>query len=158
MPHNKDDIKTMAAKRHRHHIFQVLAIAGIAIATMISCSCEDENVAELCAKQFAQNYFNLRFKQAATLCTKSSEKWIRYHAANINSKDLDALNSQTDTATCIVDDINDNGSTAEVIITVKNFLSCDSIGKSGEMIKEAHFHLSMKKAGNTWRIDLDSPL
>ena len=130
----------------------------MAIATMLSCSYEDENAAEQRAKQFAQNYFNLRFKQASTLCTKSSEKWIRYHAANINKKDIEALNSQTDTATCDINDINDNGNAAEIIVTVKNFLSCDSIGKNGVITKEARFRLNMKKIGGTWYVDLNKPL
>ena len=148
----------MNHKSHKLHTLYIVATACMAIATMPSCSYGDENAAEQRAKQFAQNYFNLRFKLASTLCTENSEKWIRYHAANINQKDLDALNSQTDTAICDINDINDNGNTAEVIITVKNFLSCDSIGKNGVINKEAHFRLNMKKTGDTWYVDLNRPL
>ena len=140
------------------HTSRTLVIACMTLAAILSCSYKDENAAEQRAKQFAQNYFNLRFKQASTLCTESSTKWIRYRAANISQEDLDVLNSQNDTAACDIDDISDDGSYAKATITVKNFLRCDSIGKKGIICKEARFDLTMKKIGDNWRIDLKRPL
>ena len=134
------------------------AIAASAVIAMPSCSYKDENAAEERARQFAQSYFNMRFGQAAGLCTENSVKWIKYHASNISQDDIDVLDSQTDTAVCEIDDIDDSGDSATVSMTVRNFLRCDSIGKRGRMCKEANFQIAMKKVGDKWLVNLAGPL
>ena len=134
------------------------AIAASAAIAMQSCSYKDENAAEERARQFAQSYFNLRFGQAAGLCTDNSVKWVKYHASNISQDDINALDSQTDTAVCEIDDVDSSDDSATVSMTVRNFLRCDSIGKSGRMCKEAKFQVPMKKVGDKWLVNLSSPL
>lgn len=136
----------------------LVAIAASAFIAMQSCSYKDENAAEERARQFAQSYFNLRFGQAAGLCTENSVKWIKYHASNISQDDIDVLDSQTDTAVCEIDDIDDSDDSATVSMTVRNFLRCDSIGKRGRMCEEANFQIAMRKVGDKWLVDLAGPL
>lgn len=137
-------------------------LAYIATTTFIllsmSCNSRDEDAAEERAVQFAQNYFNLRFKQAASFCTKDSEKWIKYRAANIRQEDIDVVNAQSDTAVCNIEDVSGDDNSATVTISVNNFLRSDSIGKEGHMCKEAKYSVAMQKVGDTWLVHLEQPL
>ena len=134
------------------------AMAYLVAATFSACSHEDENTVERRAWQFAQHYFNLRYRQAAQLCTGSSLKWIKYRAANISQSDLDTLNSQADTAECAIDAISYDGNSATVRFTVKNFLRCDSVNGKASICKTQQFEMAMKKHGDTWFAQLDSLL
>lgn len=137
----------------------LLAIMAVGLLAFgASCFHEDEDTVEKRAVAFAQNYFNLRFRQASTLCTDASAKWISYRASNISQADLDVLDAQTDTATCEVEDISDDDDTATVTVTVRNFLRCDSIGKAGNMCREARFSLPMRRIGEKWFVDINKPL
>ena len=133
---------------HTKYLQKTFLAVGLTLAfvSTVSCSGNDEDTAEKRALQFAQNYFNLRYRQAASLCTKGSEKWIEYRAANIRQEDLDVLNAQDD----------DDSATATIV--VKNFLRCDSIGKKGYMCNEATYKVEMRKVDEKWMIDLKSPL
>lgn len=134
------------------------AVFMVASVALCSCSYEDENGAENRTKQFAQDYFNLRFEQAASFCTDGSAKWIKYHASNIRQEDIDILDSQTDTATCEVDDFTSEGNSATAVIHVENFLCCDSIGRKSHICKNASFRVSLKRKNEVWLVHLDGPL
>lgn len=138
-------------------IVSILSIAGLSLTsgTMCSCHSEEENAAEQRAVQFAQDYFNLRYSQAARQCTESSVKWIKLRASGITQDDIDSHNAQTDSATCVVDAINDDGDHVIVTVNVCNFLRCDSIGVSGYMCKEATFDIPLARKGERWLVDLD---
>lgn len=140
------------------NVISKLAATCAAVAVISACSYEDENMAEKRARQFAQDYFNLRYVEAARYCTEESVRWVKYRASNITQSDLDVLNSQSDTATCEVDDISYDDTSANVKMVVKNFLSCDSIGKNGVMCKERQFMLPMIKKGDSWFVQLDRML
>ena len=138
-------------------------ISGIAASWCIAlclCSCgmESGEMAERVAVGFAQNYYNLRFKQAARLCTDESLKWIQYQASNISADDLDVINSQTDTAQCEVEDISISDDHATVKMNIRNFLQCDSIGTAGRMCQQASCNIDLKKKGDQWLVDLKAPL
>lgn len=145
---------------HTKYLQKTFLAAGLTLAfvSTVSCSGNDEDTAEKRALQFAQNYFNLRYRQAASLCTKGSEKWIEYRAANIRQEDLDVLNAQADSAYCDIDNVSDDDDSATATIVVKNFLRCDSIGKKGYMCNEATYKVEMRKVDEKWMIDLKSPL
>ena len=113
---------------------------------------------ESCAKSFGQNYFNLRLQQASGLCTDRSYKWIEFYASNISQNDVDVLNTQTDSALCDIDDIDIDGDSARVKMTVRNFLLCDSIGRPGRMCKQGKCRLTLRKEGETWKVDLNGPV
>ena len=140
-----------------HKIFLAAGLT-VALSSTLSCSRNDEDTAEKRALRFAQNYFNLRYRQAATLCTEGSAKWIEYRAANIRQEDLDVLNAQADSASCDIDDITDDADSATATIIVRNFLRCDSIGKKGTMCKEAKYKVGMRRVDEKWMVDLKSPL
>lgn len=129
-----------------------------ALCLASACSLNDDAAVESCARSFGQNYFNLRLKQASALCTDRSYKWIEFHASNISQDDVDVLNAQTDSALCDIDDIDIDGDSARVKMTVRNFLLCDSIGRLGRMCKEGKCRLTLRKEGETWKVDLDGPV
>lgn len=129
-----------------------------ALCLASACSLKDDAAVETCAKSFGQNYFNLRLQQASGLCTDRSYKWIEFYASNISQDDVDVLNTQTDSALCDIDDIDIDGDSARVKMTVRNFLLCDSIGRPGRMCKEGKCRLTLRKEGETWKVDLDGPV
>ena len=119
-------------------------VAALCLAS--ACSLKDDAAVESCAKSFGQNYFNLRLQQASGLCTDRSYKWIEFYASNISQNDVDVLN---------IDDIDIDGDSARVKMTVRNFLLCDSIGRPGRMCKQGKCRLTLRKEGGTWKVDLD---
>lgn len=131
-------------------------VAALCLAS--ACSLKDDAAVESCAKSFGQNYFNLRLQQASGLCTDRSYKWIEFHASNISQDDVDVLNAQTDSALCDIDDIDIDGDSARVKMTVRNFLLCDSIGRPGRMCKQGKCRLTLRKERETWKVDLDGPV
>lgn len=131
-------------------------VAALCLAS--ACSLKDDAAVESCAKSFGQNYFNLRLQQASGLCTDRSYKWIEFYASNISQGDVDVLNAQTDSALCDIDDIDINGDSARVKMTVRNFLLCDSIGRPGRMCKQGKCRLTLRKERETWKVDLDGPV
>lgn len=131
-------------------------VAALCLAS--ACSLKDDAAVESCAKSFGQNYFNLRLKQASGLCTDRSYKWIEFYASNISQGDVDVLNAQTDSALCDIDDIDIDGDSARVKMTVRNFLLCDSIGRPGRMCKQGKCRLTLRKERETWKVDLDGPV
>lgn len=137
-------------------LISFVLVAALCLAS--ACSLKDDAAVESCARSFGQNYFNLRLKQALALCTNRSYKWIEFHASNISQGDVDVLNAQTDSALCDIDDIDIDGDSARVKMTVCNFLLCDSIGRPGRMCKEGKCRLTLRKEGETWKVDLDGPV
>lgn len=131
-------------------------VAALCLAS--ACSLKDDAAVESCAKSFGQNYFNLRLQQASGLCTDRSYKWIEFYASNISQDDVDVLNTQTDSALCDIDDIDIDGDSARVKMTVRNFLLCDSIGRPGRMCKQGKCRLTLRKERETWKVDLDGPV
>lgn len=131
-------------------------VAALCLAS--ACSLKDDAAVETCAKSFGQNYFNLRLQQASGLCTDRSYKWIEFYASNISQDDVDVLNTQTDSALCDIDDIDIDGDSARVKMTVRNFLLCDSIGRPGRMCKQGKCRLTLRKERETWKVDLDGPV
>ena len=146
-------------KSHNITKFTSLPVSLLLAATPLhSCSYRSDSQVEGQAKTFAQAYFNLRFKQAASLCTESSIKWITFHASNIQQEDIETLDSQSDTALCDIDDMANYGDSATAVVTVRNFLCCDSIGKKGQMCREAKYRISLRKVNEEWLVHLSQPL
>ena len=137
-------------------LISFVLVAALCLAS--ACSLKDDAAVETCAKSFGQNYFNLRLQQASGFCTDRSYKWIEFYASNISQDDVDVLNTQTDSALCDIDDIDIDGDSARVKMTVRNFLLCDSIGRPGSMCKQGKCRLTLRKEGETWKVDLDGPV
>lgn len=137
----------------------IFAFMGLFVSLLLSCSDKDANTAEERALAFAQNYFNLRYKQSLTLCTENAKKWIVFRATNITQEDVDVINAQTDTAECEIDDVELNDeTTADVKMTIKNVLVCDSIGKRGSIKEKIKKTLKMKKVSGNWYVDTECPI
>lgn len=138
----------------------IIAIAILSTLANVSCSNNEDNTIEKRAKDFAQNYFNFRYEAAMNMCTEESKKWIVFHASNISQDDINAINSQTDTASCEVEDIdvNEIDGIASVKLIVKNAFMADSIGKNGEIASSTEKELRMKMISGIWYVDLNKPL
>lgn len=137
----------------------IFAFMGLFVSLLLSCSDKDANTVEERALAFAQNYFNLRYKQSLTLCTENAKKWIVFRATNITQEDVDVINAQTDTAECEIDDVELNDeTTADVKMTIKNVLVCDSIGKRGSIKEKIKKTLKMKKVSGNWYVDTECPI
>lgn len=109
------------------------------------------------ATQFAQDYFNCRYRQALQSCTPESAKWLHYAASNITQADLDVLNSRDKEATCdVVDIATTSDSTSVATLKIKDFFLLDSIGKPGTINDEALLELTMKRAGDKWQVQLSA--
>ena len=128
--------------------------------TLLLCACgmEEEEGAGTRAKDFAQDYFNLRYRQAASQCSPGAAKWVEYQASNVGQADLDVLNAQQDTARCEVDDVDVDGDRATVRLSVSHFLMCGPIGKPGTMIDKATFDVALRRHADKWLVDIDAPL
>lgn len=145
--------------KSRKTIAYIFACMGLFVSLLLSCSDKDANTAEERALAFAQNYFNLRYKQSLTLCTENAKKWIVFRATNITQEDVDVINAQTDTAECEIDDVELNDeTTADVKMTIKNVLVCDSIGKRGSIKEKIKKTLKMKKVSGNWYVDTECPI
>ena len=142
------------------HTHKRTALASLLAGVLLtaSCSYREEKAVEQSVVGFAQNYFNLRYQKALNACTPESEKWVRFKATNITQEDVDVYNSKRDTAECDVESIDLDDDKATAIVEVRNFLSCDSIGKPATICPNAKFKLELKKQGEKWMVDVQSPI
>lgn len=142
------------------HTHKRTALAGLLTGVLLtaSCSYREEKAIEQSVVGFAQNYFNLRYHKALNACTPESEKWVRFKATNITQEDVDVYNSKRDTAECDVESIDLDDDKATAIVEVRNFLNCDSIGKPATICPNAKFKLELKKQGEKWMVDVQSPI
>ena len=99
---------------------------------------EGQEVAERVATAWGQAYFNYDFQRAAKYVTSESNRWLSFAASNIYQSDVDLLREQEEGVSVEVDDYCElDDSTAEVILTVRNFLQRDTIGRAGRFIDES---------------------
>ena len=142
------------------HTHKRTALASLLAGVLLtaSCSYREEKAVEQSVVGFAQNYFNLRYQKALNACTPESEKWVRFKATNITQEDVDVYNSKRDTAECDVESIDLDDDKATAIVEVRNFLNCDSIGKPATICPNAKFKLELKKQGEKWMVDVQSPI
>lgn len=142
------------------HTHKRTALAGLLAGILLtaSCSYREEKAVEQSVVGFAQNYFNLRYQKALNACTPESEKWVRFKATNITQEDVDVYNSKRDTAECDIESIDLDDDKATAIVEVRNFLNCDSIGKPATICPNAKFRFELKKQGEKWMVDVQSPI
>lgn len=142
------------------HTHKRTALVGLLAGVLLtaSCSYREEKAVEQSVVGFAQNYFNLRYQKALNVCTPESEKWVRFKATNITQEDVDVYNSKRDTAECDVESIDLDDDKATAVVEVRNFLNCDSIGKPATICPNAKFKLELKKQGEKWMVDVQSPI
>ena len=136
---NNEQIMNTSKGIHTH---KRTALASLLAAVLLtaSCSYSEEKAVEQSVVGFAQNYFNLRYQKALNACTPESVKWVRYTADRKNEA-------------MVLDD-----DKASAIVEVRNFLNCDSIGKPASICPNAKFKLELKKQGEKWMVDVQSPI
>ena len=91
---------------------------------------------------FASAYFNYDFEKALKLVTPDSEKWLKFAASNVTQEDVDLLNAQEGVATVVAEDYERlNDSALVVTLTVRDFLTKDSLGATGRIEVEGQFRI-----------------
>ena len=156
LKNNKQIMNTSKGFYGRKCVALGVLFAGVLL--MLSCSYREEKAIEQSVVGFAQNYFNLRYQKALNACTPESEKWVRFKSTNITQEDVDVYNSKRDTAECDVESIDLDDDKATAIVEVRNFLNCDSIGKPATICPNAKFNLELKKQGEKWMVNVQSPI
>lgn len=121
---------------------------------------EEEEQANSRAKEFAEDYFNLRFDEAYGNCTEDSRKWIAFRASNITGHDLEAVRSAPEGAyvrSAECQQIND--STALVRCIVCQALAADSLERQrGRIVPVAAYLIPLRKEGRRWLVRMEGPL
>lgn len=135
----------------------------ICILFFVACSknykSEDEENITHITDNFAEQYFNFNLKQALTLCTPESEKWIRFMASNITQEDIDVLKEKEDDATCETDEITYiNDTSAYVKCHIYNVMKIDTIGQPGKVSEHEIYNINVVKRGGKWMVKMEGPL
>lgn len=124
------------------------------------CTSEEEEQANSRAKEFAEDYFNLRFDEAYGNCTEDSRKWIAFRASNITEHDLEAVRSAPEEAyVSVTECLQINDSTALVRCVVCQALAADSLEQQrGRIVPEAAYLIPLRKEGRRWLVRMEGPL
>ena len=130
-------------------------------ATLATIGCVESDEEEQAAKtaiEFADHFFNYELKEAASLATDDSQKWINFFASNVDEATINLIRNQQENATITIDDITINTPTmATATITANNFVwSMGGIKDSAIVIEKARFTLYLRKENEKWRIRMDS--
>lgn len=106
---------------------------------------------------FADAYFNYDFEKARKMVTPDSEKWLRFAASNVTQEDVDLLNAQETVSTVEAQGYEQtNDSTLTVTLTVRNFLTKDSLGSVGRIEEEGVFRMAAVRQGNRYLVRMES--
>lgn len=139
------------------HTAQRAAMSLLGTLLLASCSVGESEKIETSAADFASAYYNFRYNHALALCTRESEKWIRFQASNVRQADIDLYNSQQDSAQCSTADVEmSDDTTATAVVDVRNYVMTDSIVRSGKIGAKAQVKLILKKRGDKWLVNLTS--
>jgi len=117
----------------------------------------NEKQAEECALNFAQNFFNFKYKEALDYCTENSKTWMKFYVSNISHADIDSIRKVTQLPQLKIQKVEKSGtdSTAAAYCKVENCFLLDSIGRSGRMIKKTVFKIKLVLENNSWKVKLD---
>ena len=124
------------------------------------CTNKEEEQVNSRAKEFAENYFNLRFDKAYGNCTEDSRKWMAFRASNITEHDLEAVRSAPEEAYVSSTECQQiNDSTALVRCIVCQALAADSLEQQkGRIDPEAAYLIPLRKEGRRWLVRMEGPL
>lgn len=142
-------------KRRTSHIITTF-IATLTIMTFMACGGENtDKQITATVDSFANTYYNWQFKEAMEYCTPESEKWLSFASTNVHQADIDILRQQTEGASHSINSITHTNDTSAVVsISVMGYLRMDTIGKAGQMIKEAIFNVPVKHRHGKWLVEL----
>ncbi len=132
----------------------------LASAALLLASCgpsEREEEAEQTVLRFAETYFGCHYKEAAQLCTPSSEKWIRFVATNVTDSDLIVLNQSDVEPQYEVDDLNAiDDSTMTATIEANHYFHLHDIGQKADIKEADTYTFTLRRINGQWKIDLAS--
>ena len=128
----------------------------LASAALLLAACgpsEREEEAEQTVLRFAETYY----KEAAQLCTPSSEKWIRFVATNVTDSDLIVLNQSDVEPQYEVDDLNAiDDSTMTATIEANHYFHLHDIGQKADIKEADTYTFTLRRINGQWKIDLAS--
>lgn len=141
-------------KRFIYH-YTLLATSAL---LLVGCGqSEREEEAEQTALRFAETYFGCQYKEAAQLCTPSSEKWIRFVATNVTDSDLVVLNQTDVEPQYKVDDLNAiDDSTMTATLKASHYFYLHGIDKKAEIKEADTYTFTLRRMNGLWKIDLTS--
>jgi len=150
----KDNVKTALRFRRK----------GIAITLFLSavfgCSDgqSDQLDAAVVAERFGVAYFNYDFEQALQYCTAESERWLSFAASNVYEADLQVLRGMEKGAEVEAEpaDYAADDSTATVVLNVSGAMVRDTIGRSGRIVGDGTYSLSLVKREGRWLVRMAS--
>ncbi len=142
---------------HHNSVIYKICLTMLSSFVLAACETKEAELVETTSKTFANEFFNLRYGNAATLCTQESRKWLEYSASNVSQADLDIVNNFPDTATCEIVDVNmNNDDDATVKLKVHNFLDNDSLENKSRICPTAVFSFNLHKENDKWKVVLDA--
>ena len=135
-----------------------------ALGLLLLAGCErekkdpDAKVLERVAA-FADAYFNYDFEKARRMVTPDSEKWLKFAASNVTQEDVDLLNAQEGTATVVAEGYERlNDSALVVTLTVRDFLTKDSLGATGRIEAEGQFRIVAIRQDKSYLVRMEGLL
>jgi hypothetical protein len=132
----------------------------LASAALLLAACgpsESDEEAEQTVLRFAETYFGCHYKEAAQLCTPSSEKWIRFVATNVTDSDLIVLNQSDVEPQYEVDDLNAiDDSTMTATIEANHYFHLHDIGQKADIKEADTYTFTLRRINGQWKIDLAS--
>jgi len=133
-----------------------LGLCLFAAALLLLGSCDNHPGSERQLKEvtdsFATAYYNWDFPTAAKYATPDSRKWLQYAAAQVHKEDIEALKTMEMATFELGDIVYHKDSTAEIKVTVNNYLGMDTIGSLSHIVEKGIFTLSLKYSNEEWKI------
>lgn len=128
-------------------------------AAVSSCtlySSKDREI-EVTAEEFGNHFFNYELKEAATMVTDDSRKWIELVASNVDTAVVEAIRNQDKAATVSVDNITmTSDTTATVELTANNYVLAKMIDEQPIVNSGMKVSFVMVKHGKKWLVRMDS--
>ena len=121
---------------------------------------DDEKGAKACAEEFAEDFFNFKYKEARGLCSDSSALWLDFFVSNITRDDVDSIRMLTIRPvveiSCVEKGADDT--TAFAYCKVRHAYVLDTLGHSGHMADEVQYKIPMIRENGKWKIKMEDLL
>lgn len=116
----------------------------------------DEENAEKCALNFAQEFFNFEYNGALKDCAQGSDKWLRMYVSNISQADIDSIQNITVRPKISIDKVErgENDSVATAFCIVKDVCVLDTIGKPCHIIKRGILKIQLIRENSHWKVKM----
>lgn len=117
----------------------------------------NEKQAEECALNFAQSFFNFKYREALGYCSDQSQQWMKFYVSNITHADIDSIRKLPQTPKIKLQRVEKSGSdsTAEAFCKIENGYFLDSLGRSGTLVPEAVVKIKMVLENDSWKVKLN---